>query len=231
MVVYGRPPLLVRTYTAGDARLPAVYQQMMDRDEFMQEIRDRLEQAQQYYKAYYDKRHREVTFEVGDWVWIRLLYRPVASLDVKGRGKLGPKFFGPYQILECVGEVSYKLRLPPGAKLNDVFHIGLLKKFCGEPPQTMITLPLIRHGRVCLEPSTVVKSRLARGRHELLVCWKGLASSESLWIHLEEFQNTYPSFQFEDELIVEGGRDVMWGKKYSRCRKQKQGTAYVTSPP
>jgi hypothetical protein len=56
----------------------------------------------------------------------------------------------------------------------------------------------------------MVKSRLARGRHELLVCWKGLASSKSSWIDLDEFQKTYPSFQFEDELIVEGGGgDVM----------------------
>jgi hypothetical protein len=71
------------------------------------------EQAQQYYKTYYDNKHREVTFEVGDWVWIRLLHRPVTSLDVKGRGKLGPKFFGLYKILEQVGDVSYKLKLPP----------------------------------------------------------------------------------------------------------------------
>jgi hypothetical protein len=133
----------------------------------------------------------------------------VASLDVKGRGKLGPKFFDPYQILEQVGKVCYKLKLPYGAKLHDVFHIGLLKKFCGEPPQAMIALSPIRHGRACLEPSTVVKSRLARGRHELLVCWKGMALLESSWIDVEEFQRIYPSFWLEDELIVEGERDVM----------------------
>jgi hypothetical protein len=72
--------------------------------------------VQQYYKSYYDKKHIEVKFEAGDGVWIKLLHCPVVSLDVKGRGKLGPKFFRPYQILERVGEVSYKLKLPPGAK-------------------------------------------------------------------------------------------------------------------
>jgi hypothetical protein len=84
---------------------------------------------------------------VGDWDWIGHLHQLVALLDVKGCGKLGPKFFRPYQILERLGEVSYKLKLPLGAKLHDVFNIGLLKKLCGEPPQTMIALLKICYGR------------------------------------------------------------------------------------
>jgi hypothetical protein len=44
---------------------------------------------QQQYMHYYDRKHREVTFAVGQLVWLRLLHRPLASLDVKGRSKLG----------------------------------------------------------------------------------------------------------------------------------------------
>ena len=50
------------SYEHGDARLPAVDQAMRDRDEFLAEVRDRLEQAQQHYKAVYDRRHRPVEF-------------------------------------------------------------------------------------------------------------------------------------------------------------------------
>lgn len=48
------------------------------------QVRDRLEQAQQYSKVQYDRKHRELSFEVGQWVWLRLLHRLVASLGVQG---------------------------------------------------------------------------------------------------------------------------------------------------
>jgi hypothetical protein len=76
----------------------------------------------------------------------------MASLDIKGRGKLEPKFYGPFKILERVGDVSYKLDLPAGTKLHDVFLVGLLKPFQGEPPLSPGVLPPIHHGCACLEP-------------------------------------------------------------------------------
>jgi len=72
-LVYGRPPPSIRSYVPGDARLPAVEKAMKDRDEFLSEVRDRLEQAQQQHKVAYDRRHRELQFSPGEWVWLRLL--------------------------------------------------------------------------------------------------------------------------------------------------------------
>jgi hypothetical protein len=109
------PPPSVHSYEPGTTRVPAVAQQLAERDEFLAEIRDRLEQAQQHYKSYYDKKHRDLQFSVHDWVWLRLLNRPVASLDITGRGKLGPRFYGPFKIIERVGDVAYKLELPAEA--------------------------------------------------------------------------------------------------------------------
>jgi hypothetical protein len=90
-------------------RLLAVQAQMVDRDEFLQEIREHLEQAQHQYKVFYDRKHHVVEFAVGQWVWLRLLHHPMASLNVNGRGKLGPKLYGPFKILERVGDVAYKM--------------------------------------------------------------------------------------------------------------------------
>jgi hypothetical protein len=53
---------------------------MREHYEFLAEVRDRLEQAQQHYKAVYDMSHRPVEFAVGQWVWLRHLHRPAASL-------------------------------------------------------------------------------------------------------------------------------------------------------
>jgi hypothetical protein len=88
-VVYDRDPPSIRPTTAGDARVPAVQAQLKDRDEFLLEVRERLEQAQQQYKFYYDRKHREVSFDVGQWVWLRLIHRPLDSLDVRGAASLG----------------------------------------------------------------------------------------------------------------------------------------------
>jgi hypothetical protein len=71
----------VHAYTTGDTKLPAMQHQVMERDEFLVEIKDRLEQAQQYYKLHYNRKHREVEFQVGPWVWLRLISRSLASLD------------------------------------------------------------------------------------------------------------------------------------------------------
>ena len=141
---------------------------MLERDEFLAEVRDRLEQAQQYSKHQYDKKHRELFFAVGQWVWLWLLHRPMASLSVQHRGKLGPKYFGPYKILEKIGDVAYRLELPPRARLHDVFHVGLLKPFHGTPPDAPPVLPPILNGRACPRPAKVLRGRLARGRYELL---------------------------------------------------------------
>jgi hypothetical protein len=107
--VYGGAPPSLRTYTPGEARLPAVHHQLMDRDKLLLHTWERLEQAQNHYKLQYDRKHRELKFSEVDWVWLRLLHRPVASLNVAGRGKLGLKFYIPFQVLQRIGNVAYKL--------------------------------------------------------------------------------------------------------------------------
>jgi hypothetical protein len=77
-VVYGHDPPTLRSYEAGDSRMPAVDCLLTGRDEFLQNVWERLLQAQQRDKSYYDAKHRDVSFDVGQWVWLRLHHRPAA---------------------------------------------------------------------------------------------------------------------------------------------------------
>jgi hypothetical protein len=220
-VVYGRDPPSLRSYEQGATRVPAVAQSLAERAEFIDDIRHRLEQAQAVQKRAYDRSHRPVVFLVGDWVLLRLRHRPVASLPQSSKGKLKPRFYGPYRVVELINDVAVRLALPPQARLHDVFHVGLLKKFHGDPPPEPPALPQVRHGAVIPEPERAVKTRLARGVRQVLILWKGASPASSTWEDLDTFRAAYPLFQLEDELPLEEGRDVMYGRMYSRRRRAR----------
>jgi len=162
-----------------------------------------------YAKHYYDAHHHPLVFNVDDWVWLRLLNHHMRSLDPGTRGKLGPRYAGPFQITKHVGEVAYCLRLPLGARIHDVFHVGVLKPFHGTPPATTPALPPIQHGRLLQQPEKIIKSQLCRGTWHVLVQWSGLPPSEATWEPILDFKTSYPEFQLEDKLFPEEGRDVM----------------------
>ncbi|WVZ71004.1 hypothetical protein U9M48_019631 [Paspalum notatum var. saurae] len=162
-VVYGRDPPSIRSYEPGETRVAAVAQEMEDRDAFLADVRYRLEQARAVQKCHYDRLHRPVSYQVGDWAFLRLRQRAAASLPRSATGKLKPRFVDPYRVAELINDVAVRLELPPGARLHDVFHVGVLKKFIGTPPAAPPALPTIHHGAVVPEPLRVTHARLARG--------------------------------------------------------------------
>uniref|UniRef100_A0A0A9CHQ3 Tf2-1-like SH3-like domain-containing protein n=1 Tax=Arundo donax TaxID=35708 RepID=A0A0A9CHQ3_ARUDO len=145
-IIYGRSPPSLCSADRGEAQVPAVEQYLKERDEFLQDVREHLLQAQEQAKLYYDVKHTPVAFGVGDWVWLKLLHRPIASLATPMKGKLAPRFYGLFQIVERIGDVAYHLKLPKKAKIHYVFHVGVLKKFHGQLPQDVQQLPHIVNG-------------------------------------------------------------------------------------
>jgi hypothetical protein len=220
-VVYRRDPPSIWSYEPGETRVATVAKTMEERAEFLADVRYRMEQAQAIHKLHYDKHHRQVSYSVGDWVLLCLCHRPVASLSSEVKGKLQPRYFGPYRVAKLINVVAIRLELPPRAKLHDVFHVGLLKKWVGTPPAAPPPLPNIHHGAVEPEPAKVMRARLARGVRQVLIHWKGQSAASATWEDLDSFHDKFPAFQLEDELGLEGGRDVMWGRTYSRHRRAR----------
>jgi hypothetical protein len=178
---------------------------MTVRDELLGDARARLAQAQDVYKKVYNKHHREVHYAVGEWVWLHVRHRSPASLQGVTKGKLRPHYYWPYRIAAIINEVAYRLELSAGAKLHNVFHVGLLKKFVGTQPTSPPALPPTHHGATQPVPERATRTRLARGVHQVLIQWQGEPAVSATWEDLEDFQDRYPAFQLEDELLVEGG--------------------------
>ena len=99
----------------------------------VQKIRERLKAAQDRQKSYADKRRRELSFDVGDMVFVRV--SPTKSVFRFGKkGKLSPRYVGPFEIVARIGEVAYRVELPPQyAHIHNVFHVSMLRKYIPDP--------------------------------------------------------------------------------------------------
>ena len=170
-LVYGCDPPTIRSYEPGEARVAAVAKSMAERDELLGDAKYRLEQAQAVYKKLYDRRHRAVDFKVGDWVWLRVRHRTPLSLPTATTGKLRPRYYGPYKIIELINVVAARLELPLQARVHNVFHVGLLKKFVGKPSAVPPPLPPMHHGAALPTPAEAVRARLSRGVRQVLIKW------------------------------------------------------------
>ena len=105
-------------------------------------IRERMQAAQNRQKSYADIRRRELEFQVGDHVFLKV--SPTKGIRRFGiKGKLSPHYIGPFEILERIGVVAYRLALPPSLdKVHNVFHVSMLRKCLSDPDQLVELQPL-----------------------------------------------------------------------------------------
>ena len=91
-------------------------------------IQQRLKTAFSRQKSYADLKRKDVLFSVGDLVFLKV--SPMKGVMRFGKkGKLAPRYIGPFEIRARVGEVAYRLVLPPElSRIHPVFHVSMLRK-------------------------------------------------------------------------------------------------------
>jgi transposase InsO family protein len=104
-------------------------------------VKQHLERAKLRMKRQVDKGRSEREFAVGDWVFLKLQPYVQSSVAVRAHQKLAFKFFGPFQVLQRVGTVAYKLQLPSSSRIHPVFHMSQLKHALGTGFTASVTLP------------------------------------------------------------------------------------------
>ena len=127
--LYGRPCRSPICWTeVGESSITSL-DLIRDTSEKVSLIRQRLLKAPSRQKSYADVRCRPLEFEVGDHVFLKVLpKRGVVRLGK--RGKLLPRFIGPFEILERVGTVAYRLALLPSMSgVHEVFHVSMLQRY------------------------------------------------------------------------------------------------------
>jgi hypothetical protein len=110
---------------------------IQEAEEQVRQIRKNLRTVQSRQKSYADNRRRLLEFKEGDHVYLKV--SPIQGMRrSKVKGKLFPRFIGPFLILKRVGEVAYQLELPDHlADVHDVFHVSQLKKCLRVPKEQL----------------------------------------------------------------------------------------------
>jgi hypothetical protein len=99
----------------------------------LQILKDNLTMAQNRMKQQADQHRSERSFEVGDWVFLRLQpYKQMSLKQTKKDNKLSPKCYGPYKVLQKIGTMAYKLELSAYSQVHPIFHVSCLNKVIGD---------------------------------------------------------------------------------------------------
>jgi hypothetical protein len=143
--------------------------------------------AQNRMKQQADQHHSERSFEVGDWVFLRLQpYKQMSLKQAKKDNKLSPMYYGPYKVLQKIGTMAYKLELPTSSRVHPVFHVSFLKKVIGDKIPVQTILPeLEEEGKIILEPEAITDTRIRQLRNrsisKYLIKWRKLSTKDSTW--------------------------------------------------
>lgn len=210
--LYGHDPNL--------GALPALEEQspvagvIADRASQLELLKQHLLTAQNRMKMFADRKRTERSFQVGEQVLLKL--QPYAQTTVVNRPypKLAYKYFGPYKVLERVGQLAYKLELPENSKIHDVFHVSQVKEYRADYTPVFKDLP---HppplDTMATEPEKILERRMVKKGNtailQVLVKWRNIPEDSATWEDWEPLKTKFPNIVAWGQANSPGGGPVM----------------------
>nr|GEV71854.1 Ty3/gypsy retrotransposon protein [Tanacetum cinerariifolium] len=177
-------------------------------------LKQSLAQANNQMVMKANRKRRNVEYKTGDMILVKLQpYRQVTMAKCCSK-KLAKRYYGPFEVLERIGRVAYRLALLESSKIHSVFHVSLLKFFLGTGQEGVVTkLSEEEYEGHPVEQPLVIYDLcvvLYQGlpTRQVLVQWTGSSPEETTWEWLYEFQEAYMSYHIEDKVISEGEKNV-----------------------
>ena len=183
--------------------------------EKVQVIQQRLKAASDRQKSYADLKRKDIEYEVGDKVFLKVSpWRKILWFGKKG--KLSPRFIRPYEILERISPVTYRLALPlEFANLHDVFHVSMLRKYRSDesnilPVQEVQVQQDFSYDE---EPNAILAREVKQLRNKQVplvkVLWQHHGREEATWEPEATMRAQYSQLfnlgnNFEDEILLRG---------------------------
>ena len=201
---------------------------LKERDALLNDVKKHLLRAHEIMKTNADKHRRDLEFDVGSLVYLKL--RPYRQQSVQKRicQKLAARYYGPYEVLERIGKVAYRLRLPVELKIHPVFHVSQLKPVIGRGERVTPLPPVLSvEEELIVEPLELLDTRYSGdGFLEVLVQWKNLPAHETSWMRMKEFKTQFPSYELEGKLgLRKGGIDMPWRVYITRRKRSLEEEA------
>ena len=228
--LYGRACRTPLCWTpVGERRLfgPTIVDETTERMKF---LKIKLKEAQDRQKSYANKRRKELEFQVGDLVYLKVMtYKGAGRFT--SRKKLSPRYVGPYKVIERVGAVAYKLDLPP--KLNafhNVFHVSQLRKCLSDQEESVEDVPPGLKENMTVEAWPVrIMDRMTKGtrgksRDLLKVLWNCGGREEYTWETENKTKANFPEWFKEmgkDQLDADSRTNPIQGGETCNARDRQ----------
>jgi hypothetical protein len=194
---YGQHPLTPVSAKL-NSMVPAALQFTVGIHAALREAKELLAAAQDRQKAFANTGRRDMVFAPDDMVWLNTKN---LSLKHPGTRKLLPRYVGPFKVMQRIGEVAYRLKLPAKLKMHDVFHISLLKPYRSDGRYPALPEVIDLTGELSYQVETVLthRERRAGGRHgartvtSYLVKYVDLGPEYNAWVPEKQLLRDCPN--------------------------------------
>ncbi|GKB98047.1 ty3-gypsy retrotransposon protein [Tanacetum coccineum] len=210
--LYGRDVTSIHNYVPGSTVTGSIENSLLEHQKIMDSLKHSIEVSKQKMVTQANKHRLEKHFAVGDFVYLRLHKYRQTSVHNSTNQKLSRLFYGPYRVIERIGEVAYKLELPAGSRIHPVFHVSLLKPAVGTITHSKGNLASFApKDDLAFLPEAIIDSRVgSNGDPEVLVKWEKHNLEEATWENLSSLKLQFPDFDYiEDNVSSEGEGDDM----------------------